>query len=70
MIGVIVGGIPGTLLLSNGAPEVAGGGGANVAIIGFGIIGSFVMTVGLLAALAPARRALRIQPTEALKAAG
>ena len=70
LIGVIAGGIPGTLLLSNGAPEVAGGGGANVALLGFGVIGGFIMTVGLLAALAPARRALRIQPTEALKAAG
>lgn len=28
----------------------------------------FMMSVGLLAAVGPARRALRIQPTEALKA--
>jgi ABC-type antimicrobial peptide transport system permease subunit len=31
-------------------------------------VAAFMMGVGLLAAVGPARRALRIQPTEALKA--
>jgi ABC-type lipoprotein release transport system permease subunit len=31
------------------------------------IVAAFMMIVGLLAALAPARRGLRVQPTEALR---
>jgi putative ABC transport system permease protein len=62
-IGVAVGlGVAAFLDLGTGG-EFTGGGGV-VVLVG---VAAFMMAVGLLAALGPARRGLRIQPTEALK---
>jgi ABC-type antimicrobial peptide transport system permease subunit len=66
-IGVVVGSIPAVLLVTGLGPEVAPNTAAEVAI---GIIVVSILTVALittLACVAPARRALRIQPTDALK---
>jgi putative ABC transport system permease protein len=66
--GVVIGLVPGALLLTGGAPEVAEGSGLAVGLGGSMAVGVFMMTVGLLACAGPARRALRIQPTDALRA--
>jgi hypothetical protein len=67
-IGVIAGSIPGFLLFSYGAPEVATGAGAALGVAAFVGVAIFMLTVGLLSSAVPMRRALRIQPTEALRA--
>ncbi|MGH7529841.1 MAG: ABC transporter permease [Gemmatimonadales bacterium] len=46
----------------------AAGAGLRGALVVMPIVAAIVMAVGLLAAIGPARRGLRIQPTEALKA--
>jgi ABC-type antimicrobial peptide transport system permease subunit len=66
--GVLIGLVPGALLLTGGAPEVAEGSGFAVGVGGSMAVGVFMMTVGLLACAGPAKRALRIQPTDALRA--
>ncbi|MEO5740433.1 MAG: hypothetical protein ABIS29_07555 [Vicinamibacterales bacterium] len=66
-IGLLVGSIPAALLVSGLGPEVAPNAGTQVAI---GTIVLSIITVAVIAALAcvaPARRAMRIQPTDALK---
>ncbi len=66
-IGLLVGSIPAGLLVSGLGPEVAPNAGMQVAI---GTIALSLLTVAVITALAcvaPARRALRIQPTDALK---
>ena len=65
-IGVAVGIGVAALLDWGTAGEFTGGEGA-VLLAG---VAAFMMAVGLLAALGPARRGLRIQPTEALRADG
>ena len=67
--GVLIGLIPGTVLLMSFTPdEVAEGGRVAVGLSGSLAIAAFMMTVGLLACVGPARRALSIQPTDALRA--
>ena len=67
-LGVVVGGIPGGLLVAAGAPEVTIG--AVPAITTFALAGvaSFMLAVVLFACAVPARRALRVQPVDALRA--
>ena len=67
-LGVVVGGIPGGLLVAAGAPEVASG--AVPAITTFALAGvaSFMLAVVFFACAVPARRALRVQPVDALRA--
>ena len=67
-IGVIAGSIPGFLLFSYGAPEIATAAGTAMGALAFAGIAAFMITVGLLSSAVPMRRALRIQPTEALRA--
>ena len=68
-IGVLVGSIPGGVLLSFGLAETAG---ASLSATLLGTIASavFVLGVAMLTCVVPARRALRIQPTEALRIEG
>ena len=56
--------------VSGKAAEVARGAGAGVGVVAFLGVAVFMTGVGLLASAVPARRALRIQPTEALRADG
>jgi predicted permease len=67
-LGVSIGSVPGTLLVAAGAPEVARGSGAPIAAFATGAVVAFMAMVAILACVVPARRALRIQPTEALRA--
>jgi ABC-type antimicrobial peptide transport system permease subunit len=50
-----------------GDPSAAGGVGLRGTVALMPIVAAIVMTVGLLAALGPARRGLAVQPTEALR---
>ncbi|MBC8088157.1 MAG: ABC transporter permease [Phycisphaerae bacterium] len=68
-LGVLLGSVPGVALVSFGAPEVARGGGVVIGVLAFAGVGLFVMGVGAVACFVPVRRALGIQPTEALSAA-
>ena len=65
-LGVLAGSIPGGALVIFGM-EGAHGAGWSTGGIMFAGIAAFVLSVGLLACIVPARRALRIQPTEALR---
>jgi putative ABC transport system permease protein len=65
--GVVIGSVPGGALLSVGVAE-AGGGDPWLMVGGTAASAAFVLAVALLACIVPARRALRIQPTEALRA--
>jgi hypothetical protein len=66
-IGVIAGTIPASLIVINLAPQVAVATGQQVALAVCGSVGLFMLTVTTLACVSTARRALRIQPTDALK---
>lgn len=65
--GVVVGSIPAAMLVSGLGPEVGAGYGKEVAVITG--VGStlLVAAITMTACVFPARRALRIQPTDALK---
>ena len=67
-LGVIAGAVPGSLLVAFGAPEVANGAGAGTGLAAFAAIAAFMLGVGAAASAVPMRRALRVQPTEALRA--
>ena len=67
-LGVLLGSIPGTALVAFGAPEVARGGGASVAAAAAACVAGLIVVIAVFACVVPARRALRIQPTEALRA--
>jgi putative ABC transport system permease protein len=67
-LGILAGSVPGFLLVSMGAPEVAQGGGTVVALVATLAVAVFIAGVTVLACVGPARRALRIQPTVALRA--
>jgi hypothetical protein len=54
--------------VSMGAPEVAQGGGPGVALVATVAVAGFIAGVTVLTCVGPARRALHIQPTEALRA--
>ncbi len=67
--GVVLGSIPAAALAVNLAPEVSAG--ADAIRMAAGVSAGaavFMVTVTALACVAPARRALRIQPVETLKA--
>jgi len=66
-IGLILGGIPAGLIVASLGPEVAPAAGTEVAIGTCIAATSLVAIVTLLACVFPARRALTIQPTDALK---
>jgi ABC-type antimicrobial peptide transport system permease subunit len=61
--GVIVGVGIAALIDNEGGGELTGGAG----LLMLPFVGAFVLVVGLVAAAGPARRALGIQPTEALR---
>ncbi|MDP1570562.1 MAG: ABC transporter permease [Vicinamibacterales bacterium] len=67
--GVVVGSVPAMLLVANLAPEVSTRDGAQVALIAGPLVALAVAGITALACVPPVRRALRIQPTEALKSA-
>jgi len=67
-LGILAGSVPGILLVSLGAPEVAEGGGTAVGLVATFAVALFIAGVTAVACFVPARRALRIQPTEALRA--
>ena len=69
-LGIVAGSIPGSLMVALGLPEVADGGGLALGIAAFLGIGAFMLAVALVACAVPARRALQVQPTEALRSAG
>jgi hypothetical protein len=64
-IGIVIG--AGLLALMNLSP-IDGAWGVRKALLSVPVVAGPMMAVALLAAIGPARRALRIQPTEALKA--
>ena len=68
-LGVAVGGVLGILLVELGWLEIAENGAGWRGYIAVTAVATFMMAVGLLACVVPARRALRIQPTQALKEA-
>jgi ABC-type antimicrobial peptide transport system permease subunit len=67
-LGILAGSIPGTLLVAFGAPEVARGSGPTLALAAFLGVATFMLAVTGIACVVPATRALRIQPTDALRA--
>jgi putative ABC transport system permease protein len=67
-LGIAAGSVPGTLLVAFGAPEVARGSGEAMAAAAFTLVAAFMFSVALLACVGPARRVLRIRPTDALRA--
>ena len=68
-IGALIGSVPGGVLLSFGLAETAG---ATMwtTLAGTAVSALFVLLVAMLTCVVPARRALRIQPTEALRVDG
>jgi putative ABC transport system permease protein len=69
-LGVLLGSLPGVAIVSFGAPEGIRGGGLSIGFLAFTGVGLFIMGVGLCACYVPMRRALRVQPTEALSSGG
>ena len=69
-IGVLIGSLPGGVLLSFGLAEAVDAGVGVTAAAGTGASALFVMLVAMVTCIVPARRALRIQPTEALRVDG
>jgi ABC-type antimicrobial peptide transport system permease subunit len=67
-LGIVAGSVPGYVLVSQGAPEVARGGGSAVAAAATLAVALFIAAAAAAACAIPARRALRVQPTEALRA--
>ena len=67
-IGLAAGCVPGMLLVALGAPEVTRGAGPVVAVTAATVITLFIIGVTAIACARPTLRALRIQPTEALRA--
>ena len=65
-LGVLIGSVPGGVLLALVTAET----GNTSSLVAWGTLTSaaFVLVVALLACVVPARRALHIQPTEALRA--
>jgi putative ABC transport system permease protein len=67
-LGIMAGSVPGYLLVARGAPELTRGAGTSTGVVATVAIAVFIAGVTVLACLLPARRALRIPPTEALRA--
>ena len=69
-LGILAGCVPGFLLVALGAPEMSRGAGIPLAGVATLASAAFIAGVTVLACLLPARRALRIPPTVALRADG
>jgi putative ABC transport system permease protein len=67
-LGLLAGGIPAVALIANLGPEVAPVEGMRTMMVACTAAICFVAGITGLACVMPARRALRIQPTDALKA--
>jgi putative ABC transport system permease protein len=68
-LGIIVGSIPGGALVAfGGIFETADGSGVNVALGAIAVVSTLVLLVAAVACAIPSRRALRIHPTDALRA--
>ena len=68
-LGIVAGSIPGGALVAfGGIFETADGGGLTVAMWSIAAVAALIAVIALFACAIPARRALRIQPTEALRA--
>jgi ABC-type antimicrobial peptide transport system permease subunit len=65
--GVALGSLPGAVLLAGGAPAVLVGFGRPFAAVATVIVGTFVLGIAIVACIVPTRRALGVQPTEALR---
>lgn len=66
--GIFAGAVPSMLIIANGAPEVARGSGAAMAAATLTAVTVFMAVVAGGACVVPARRALAVQPTDALRA--
>jgi ABC-type antimicrobial peptide transport system permease subunit len=66
--GIAIGALPGGVLFSLQAKEYASGPMTGAAITAG--IGAFIIAVAMVACIAPIRRALRVQPTDALRTDG
>lgn len=66
-LGVLAGSVPGSLLVTFGLAEAADGAGVLMALAVIAVVALFMAGVTMLACAGPARRALRIEPTAALK---
>ena len=67
-LGLAAGCVPGTALVGWGAPEISRGAGPAVGVLAFFAVATFMIGVGVLASAVPTRRALAVQPTQALRA--
>jgi ABC-type antimicrobial peptide transport system permease subunit len=67
-IGVLLGCVPGAVLLFAGAPEVSRGSSGALTAAALTGVTAFMFSVTLVTCAAPARRALRVHPLEALRA--
>jgi hypothetical protein len=67
-LGIVVGSVPGGILVALAAPEGFQGSGPFVATMAVITVAAFILGVTMLACFVPARRALRIHPTDALRA--
>jgi ABC-type antimicrobial peptide transport system permease subunit len=67
-LGVLVGSIPGTAIVASIEPELFNGSQFTIAIGTAAAVIAFMVLVTIGACYAPARRALRIQPSDTLKA--
>jgi predicted permease len=67
-LGVLAGCLPGAAIVASIEPEVLSGSQINVAVMTALAVIAFMIVVTIGACFAPARRALRIQPADALKA--
>jgi len=68
VIGILVGAVPAAAIAISLGPEVSPTAGTSVTVMTFAFATLTVMLITALACVVPARRALRIQPTDALKA--
>jgi ABC-type antimicrobial peptide transport system permease subunit len=65
-LGLLIGSLPGGVLLALGLAQATAAGGWRT-LAGTTLSAGFVLLVAMLTCVVPARRALRIQPTEALR---
>ncbi len=68
-IGLLIGAIPGTVVLSSGADD-AGRMGLATASAAMLAVGAFVILVAAVSCVGPLRRALQVEPTQALRGDG
>jgi putative ABC transport system permease protein len=66
-LGVLAGVVPGTALVAFGAPEIANGAGTAAGVAAGFALAVFMLLIGACASAVPLRRALGVQPTDALR---